>query len=68
LPKENKRDLEDVPKEVLRDLKFVFVSHMDEVLGVALTKNLKKARLDEAKQPMKSEHPVLHAPSPQQAD
>ena len=40
IPKENKKDLEDVPKEVLKDLKFVYVSHMDEVLDVALTKPL----------------------------
>ena len=40
LPKDNKKDLEDVPKEVIKDLKFIFVSHMDEVLGVALTKQL----------------------------
>jgi ATP-dependent Lon protease len=40
LPKDNKKDLEDVPKEVLKDLKFIFVSHMDEVLEVALTKQV----------------------------
>ena len=40
LPKDNKKDLEDVPKEVLKDLKFIFVEHLDEVLEVALTKNL----------------------------
>ncbi len=38
LPKDNKKDLIDVPKEVLDDLEFVFVSHMDEVLDVALTR------------------------------
>lgn len=42
LPKENKKDLEDVPKEVLKDLKFHFVSHMDEVLPIALTKPIEK--------------------------
>ncbi len=42
LPKENKKDLEDVPKEVIEDLKFKFVSHMDEVLHLALTKSLPK--------------------------
>lgn len=42
LPKDNKKDLEDVPKEVLSDLKFRFVSHMDEVLEIALTKPLPK--------------------------
>lgn len=40
LPKDNKKDLEDVPKEVLKDLKFVFVEHMDEVLDVALTRTI----------------------------
>lgn len=40
LPKENRKDLEDVPKEILRDLRFVFVSHMDDVLKIALTKPL----------------------------
>jgi ATP-dependent Lon protease len=41
LPKDNKKDLEDVPKEVLKDLHFKFVSHMDEVLKIALIKPLK---------------------------
>ena len=41
LPKDNKKDLEDVPKEVLNDLHFKFVSHMDEVLKIALTGPLK---------------------------
>ncbi|MBU4015848.1 endopeptidase La, partial [Patescibacteria group bacterium] len=35
LPLENKKDLEDVPREVLEDLKFKFVSHMDDVLQLA---------------------------------
>lgn len=41
LPKDNKKDLEDVPKEVLKDLSFKFVTHMDEVLKIALIKPLK---------------------------
>ena len=36
LPKNNKKDLEDIRKEVLTDLKFVFVDHLDQVLKVAL--------------------------------
>ncbi len=44
LPKENKKDLEDIPKEVLNDMKFKFVSHMDEVLEIALVKPLPKPR------------------------
>jgi ATP-dependent Lon protease len=38
LPKENKKDLEDIPKNVLSDLKFHYVEHMDQVLSVALAK------------------------------
>lgn len=36
LPKENKKDLEDIPQYVLKDLKFIFVDHMDQVLKEAL--------------------------------
>ncbi len=36
LPKRNKKDLVEVPKKVKRDLRFVFVDRMDEVLPVAL--------------------------------
>lgn len=38
LPKANKKNLLKVPKKVQKDLKFVFVEHMDEVLKVALKK------------------------------
>lgn len=38
LPKNNKKDLEDIPKSVMRDLKFYFVEHMDEVLKIALVR------------------------------
>lgn len=41
VPKENKKDLIDIPKEVLKDLSFKFVSHMDEVIGIALKRSLK---------------------------
>jgi ATP-dependent Lon protease len=41
LPKNNKKDLEEIPSKVKRDIKFVFVSHMDEVLGVVLKKKLR---------------------------
>jgi len=36
LPKDNEKDLEDIPKNVHKDLKFIFVEHMDEVLKKAL--------------------------------
>jgi ATP-dependent Lon protease len=36
LPKNNKKDLDDIPESVQHDLTFYFVEHMDEVLKVAL--------------------------------
>ncbi len=40
IPKNNKKDLEDIPKYVLNDLRFEFVEHMDEVLKLALARPL----------------------------
>ncbi|OGH17485.1 MAG: endopeptidase La [Candidatus Levybacteria bacterium RIFCSPHIGHO2_02_FULL_37_11] len=65
MPKDNKKDLEDVPKEVLTDLNFKFVSHMDEVLDIALTRSLPRFKI---KTEETVPRPVLHAPSPYQAD
>jgi len=59
LPKDNKKDLVDVPKEVIRDLKFVFVDHMDQALDVYLTKKLPRSNFDQA------ERAVLQASPPQ---
>ncbi|OGG00343.1 hypothetical protein A2Y99_00965 [Candidatus Gottesmanbacteria bacterium RBG_13_37_7] len=36
MPKNNKKDLDDIPKNILKALKFIFVNHMDQVLKVAL--------------------------------
>jgi ATP-dependent Lon protease len=36
LPKQNQKDMIEIPKKVKRDLKFIFVDRMDEVLPVAL--------------------------------
>jgi ATP-dependent proteinase. Serine peptidase. MEROPS family S16 len=48
LPKENERDLEDVPKEILKQLHIKFVEHMDEVIEFALdapTEKIWKGRI-----------------------
>lgn len=63
MPKDNKKDLEDVPKEVLRDLKFVFVNHMDEVLPIALIKELVPSKVEFAYL-----RPSLQVPNPRKAD
>ncbi len=36
LPKDNEKDLEDIPKSVRNGLEFISVSHLDEVLKYAL--------------------------------
>ncbi|HOJ92089.1 MAG TPA: endopeptidase La [Dictyoglomaceae bacterium] len=36
MPKENEKDLEEIPEEVKRDITFYFVEHADEVLNLAL--------------------------------
>lgn len=36
MPRDNEKDLRDVPDEVLRDLEILFVDHVDEVLPLAL--------------------------------
>jgi ATP-dependent Lon protease len=64
LPKENKKDLEDVPKQVLKDLTFKFVSHMDEALPYALTKPLPKKKVEEDLPEPRIMRPVLHVTQP----
>ena len=50
IPKENEKDLKDIPKEVLKDLKIILVDHVDQVLVNALdiknAKELFKARVE----------------------
>ncbi|HET6781770.1 MAG TPA: S16 family serine protease, partial [bacterium] len=36
LPKDNEKDVQEIPAHVRRKLRFVFVEHMDEVLAEAL--------------------------------
>ncbi|GGE18240.1 Lon protease [Marinithermofilum abyssi] len=39
VPKDNEKDLEDIPKSVRKDLKISLVGHMDEVLKLALVRD-----------------------------
>ena len=36
MPRDNEKDLKEVPDEVLKDLEIIFVEHVDEVLPHAL--------------------------------
>lgn len=62
LPKQNAKDLEDIPKNVRRDLQFILAEHMDEVLKVGLTRALPKEKKTEEQstkgQPSKSFSPA----------
>jgi len=40
LPKDNEKDLEEIPANVRKDLKFIFAKDVDDVLRGALTKHL----------------------------
>lgn len=52
LPKDNKKDLEDIPTNVLQKLRFVFVSQIDDVLKEALIFPKKRY-----------EFPLIHMPA-----
>jgi len=41
IPKDNEKDLADIPKKVKEDIKLTTVSTVDSVLKIALTKELK---------------------------
>ena len=60
LPKDNAKDLEDIPKNVKKDLQFIFAEHMDQVLKVALTKALpaEKSTLKSENNKNKNQAPV----------
>src|SRR3989337_4150556 len=40
IPKQNEKDLDDIPKNVKRDMKFIFVETMDDVIISALRKKM----------------------------
>ncbi|OGD89570.1 endopeptidase La [Candidatus Curtissbacteria bacterium RIFCSPHIGHO2_02_FULL_40_17] len=44
LPKSNAKDLEEIPKNVKKDLQFILAEHMDDVLKVGLTRSLEKEK------------------------
>ena len=62
LPKANAKDLEEIPKNVKRDLQFILAEHMDEVLKVALTKPLPKEEKEHSKTQKVKHESSLHIP------
>ncbi|MBN1230889.1 MAG: endopeptidase La [Anaerolineales bacterium] len=47
LPELNEKDLMDIPKKVVDELNFIFVKHMDEVVGAALLDPLPQPETEE---------------------
>jgi ATP-dependent Lon protease len=45
IPQRNEKDLDDVPEEVRKELKFILADRVEDVLAAALEKPLKKRRL-----------------------
>jgi ATP-dependent Lon protease len=41
LPKRNRKDIDDIPKYIKKDMEFIFAEDMEEVLKVALIGNKK---------------------------
>ncbi|MCG0239633.1 MAG: endopeptidase La [Firmicutes bacterium] len=59
LPKENEKDLEEVPPQVRRRLNFVFVDHMDQVLEVALLEKPQEPELAALPPPVPTPEPQM---------
>ncbi len=66
-PKSNAKDLDEIPKNVRRDLQFIFAEHMDEVLKVALTHALPKEKPSK-KVELKTEKVTATFPTPHTAN
>ena len=47
LPKDNEKDLKDIPSSVLKDVKMILVETMDEVLDIALEEPIRKKDREE---------------------
>ncbi len=48
IPRDNEKDLAEVPEQVRRELKFILVDHMDQVLQEALTDSVAPAQAEAA--------------------
>jgi ATP-dependent Lon protease len=45
-PRDNRRDLEEIPARVRKETTFTFVDHMDQVLNTALKREVQPERAD----------------------
>ncbi len=61
LPKRNKKDLDEIPKHILKGIQLVFVDTMDDVMKVALRRTPKKA--GSAKKPQSPQEQARKRPA-----
>jgi ATP-dependent Lon protease len=65
LPKENEKDLSEIPSEIAKELNFKLVEHMDEVLELALVEEVPNVNISDGGQGAKvtdgsDDRPVTH--------
>jgi ATP-dependent Lon protease len=60
IPKRNKKDLDDIPKYIKKDMEFVFAETMDDVLKVALKKTNNHKRQSKAKNQKSPAKKIIH--------
>jgi ATP-dependent Lon protease len=61
-PKQNEKDVHEIPKAVRKDLEIVFVEHMDEVLAHALRLEDPKAFMEQLSKPLLPPDITIAAP------
>ena len=61
IPKDNEKDLTEVPANVVKALEIIFVEHMDEVMKIAL---LPGEGSEPVQQSIFPEEPLLNLPPP----
>lgn len=61
MPKRNKKDLEDIPKYVKKDMEFIFAETMDDVLEKALQKNVHRQQKTIKKSPRKQSKEITRS-------
>jgi ATP-dependent Lon protease len=60
IPKRNKKDLEDIPKYIKKDMEFVLAETMDDVLKVALKKTNNHKRQSKVKSQKSQAKKITH--------
>jgi ATP-dependent Lon protease len=50
LPKRNEKDIEEVPRHLLRGMEFIFADHMDQVLAAAFSRKKSPSDLSKSKE------------------